>query len=450
MSELNALAPSIKKRRIIGSVCALALYAGLAAGAITLEMRPEWKTQTIDRLQETHLQALEFSSNTIDAMSWYAQQKSEQIMEVRLPEFQMPEIELPQISMPDFEWPDIKLPEMPKLPEISMPSFEWPDIKLPALPELPEISLPSLTLPELPTFSMPDFQIQARLNSFENGVRDINKALLSFLNERIQNAHNHIINLEHWMHTSTDNVVNGLSAQYNNLISSSYEFITDINASIPTLPSLEVPSFAMADFAPETELEVAQIKPAAGIETTTNAPEETAPSPKEEQSPYMYELEDPTIEIEAVLVPQKSTVLSSSRDGKIKKIHFDNGEMFRKGDVLISYDCDDLQAEYEALSFKKSLTQQKSARSAKLLMLDLISGIEQMEIENETAKAEFEARIVEARMQSCEIRAAYDGRVTNRLANDNEYTRTDRVLMEIGSLDDLEVDPCCLRAGCAG
>ncbi|MFP4313057.1 MAG: efflux RND transporter periplasmic adaptor subunit [Alphaproteobacteria bacterium] len=177
---------------------------------------------------------------------------------------------------------------------------------------------------------------------------------------------------------------------------------------------------------------------ASGDENYTFEPVENAPI--EARPSFRYEIEDPAIEVEGVLVPQNATVISSSRDGKIASINFDNGDMFQKGDILIEYECEDIKAELAAAEAEKVLTEKRSMRNEKLLKLDIISDIEHLGFKTEDVKAAAQARIVEQRIEQCYIRAAYDGRVTNKLANEHEYTRTDRVLMEVASLDDLEVE----------
>lgn len=161
---------------------------------------------------------------------------------------------------------------------------------------------------------------------------------------------------------------------------------------------------------------------------------------KDSESAYRYAVEDKTLDVEGVLVPQKSTVISSSKDGKIAAIHFDNGEMFRKDDILVEYECKDLKAELEIAEAEKDYTHKRTMRHEKLLNLDIISDIDHLGIKTEDIKAAGQAKIIASRMEQCYIRAAYDGRVTNRLANPHEYTRSDRVLMEVASLDDLEIE----------
>jgi multidrug resistance efflux pump len=99
-----------------------------------------------------------------------------------------------------------------------------------------------------------------------------------------------------------------------------------------------------------------------------------------------------------------------------------------------------LKAELEATEARSALSQKKSSRSEELFKLDIISDIERLNLETEVETTQAERDIILARMESCVIRAPYDGRVTNRMANPDEYTRTDRVLLEVASLDDLELE----------
>ncbi len=169
----------------------------------------------------------------------------------------------------------------------------------------------------------------------------------------------------------------------------------------------------------------AQIEPAAG---------DTAPPP----STFAQDAQE--IQVEAVLVPQQVTVVSSSRDGRIKAIHVDNGDTFKKGDLLIEYDCDDLTAETDIVAAEKDLAAKKTEGTEKLFKLDLISDLEKIDTETKTRQVDARIRLYQARMQQCNIYAGFNGRVTNRLANANEYTRTDRVLMEIASADPLRAE----------
>ncbi len=177
-----------------------------------------------------------------------------------------------------------------------------------------------------------------------------------------------------------------------------------------------------------------------------NAPEpsaETSPkvvvTPPAKQKP-MWDSDADAVTVDAVLVPRSSTVISSSQDGKIADIPLQNGDSFHEGDVLIQYDCADLEAEAEMAGYQKDLTQVKSDGLNQLFKLDIISDIDRMNIETENRQAKAKMKIYKSKLSSCTIKADFDGHVTKRLANAGEYTRTDRVLMEVASDEPLEIE----------
>ena len=146
-----------------------------------------------------------------------------------------------------------------------------------------------------------------------------------------------------------------------------------------------------------------------------------------------FPVEDQSLSVDTVLVPQERMVISSTRDGKIGSILARNGDSFEKGDVLLEYRCADVHAEKKALEDEQELAQTKLEAGSKLFKLDMISRSEQLELKAKHSQVEARQAKIDARMERCKIRAPFDGRVVERLANEGEYTRTDRVLMEIVS-----------------
>ncbi len=195
------------------------------------------------------------------------------------------------------------------------------------------------------------------------------------------------------------------------------------------------------DSLPELRLtRTAAAKTDAAPPDTLNALQPSSGQDNATEQQYDYQASEQSLDAEGVLVPQKTTVISSSHDGKINRIYFDDGDLFKKGEVLVTYTCEDLRAELETVESEYKLFAEKGSRGEKLFKLDIISEIEKMDMESELTKARARRGVLMARMQNCVIRAAYDGRVVNRLANDNEYTRTDRVLMEVASTESLDVE----------
>ncbi len=150
--------------------------------------------------------------------------------------------------------------------------------------------------------------------------------------------------------------------------------------------------------------------------------------------------EQPDLNVEAVLVPRQITVISSSQDGRIANIPVNHGDHFKKGDLLIAYDCSNLRAEADIAKIEKNYTQKRLKGNDSLFKLDIISDLDRAGAQIEDQKATVKDALYQSRLKDCDIRAEFDGRVTNRLANAGEYTRTDRVLLEVASDESLQVE----------
>jgi membrane fusion protein (multidrug efflux system) len=224
---------------------------------------------------------------------------------------------------------------------------------------------------------------------------------------------------------SVSNTVEGTKivlAQTAQSLVSKFDWQDNDNGTIPQ--NIEVASL-------DDAIMLAGIEPSAGGAGASDEPP---------QIEYEFDVAEDNIISEVVLVPREKTVISSSRDGKIKVINFANGDTFQEGDILLEYECKDIRAEIDAASFEQKLAGQKMLTTSRLYDLNIASKIdrEQATVEKNVARAK--QSIAQSKLDSCIIRAQFDGRVVKRLANANEYTRTDRVLMEIASTGTLDAE----------
>lgn len=159
---------------------------------------------------------------------------------------------------------------------------------------------------------------------------------------------------------------------------------------------------------------------------------------------HLEEINFPTIEqnldVDMVLVPQDRMVISSTRDDKIQSIFVRNGDSFEKGDILLEYRCAEIHAEKKAFEEEKELTQAKLRAASDLFNLNMISRSEKLELQVEDTQADARKANIDAKMERCKIRAPFDGRVVERLSHEGEYTRTERVLMEIIAEESLKAE----------
>jgi membrane fusion protein, multidrug efflux system len=191
---------------------------------------------------------------------------------------------------------------------------------------------------------------------------------------------------------------------------------------------------------------LSQFEPAAGqssLPSSQPPSQEILPSSQPQESVAFssrWNVDQEELVVEAVLVPRSMVVISSSHDGRIAELPFSHGDRFKKGDVLVRYACPDLDAEAAIMAQEEDLSRFKAKEAEELFKLDVISNLERKDLAVKDAQTGLKRKAVEARLEDCVIRADFNGRVAKRLANAGEYTRTDRVLMEVVSDEALQAE----------
>lgn len=296
----------------------------------------------------------------------------------KLPKPKIPQLTLPKVTFPKVTFPSLAFPKLPAIKAPQIPRFEMPEVKLPPYNKKASRRYASATICALFITSL----FLGNVFSMMPSIKDLSQIAIVKKN--------------------------------------AFAFAKIEQPASPSAQTLNA------------------VEPAAGyaqLETSVIEPDD-----EDLNDGYKYEIEQSVLEVETVLVPHATTVISSSRDSKIKSINFDNGERFKKGDILVEYTCADARAEVEIAKTQRELAEEKKTASYKLFKLDIISNIERLELETETKQAEARAALQKSRLEDCFIRAEYDGRVVKRLANAGEFTRTDRVLMEVASLETLKAE----------
>lgn len=353
-----------------------------------------------------------------------------------LPRFKLPKISIPRIRfiLPQIRMPRFSLPALPSLsiPKFHLPTIKWPQFSIPSI-EIPKITFPTFDLPRVriptvswPTVSWPTLSLPKL--SWPKLPRPSFKRSISVPTPAVfRTPKSKPIQYEKTFAT----------AAFCGFVICAFAigFMTHIG--VKAADSRAMNFIKNADILPFSSknlgFELNDLIPAAGGDDGSDQHSDI-------DAKGHYQIEEDTLDVEAVLIPRETTVISSSQDSKIKSINFDNGELFKKGDILVEYGCKDVRAEVEIAKTQQALTAKQASTSHKLFKLDIISDLEKLEIESENKQAKARIDLYESRMDACFIRAEYDGRVVKRLANAGEFTRTDRVLMEIASLGHLKAE----------
>ncbi|MDQ6986550.1 MAG: efflux RND transporter periplasmic adaptor subunit [Mariprofundaceae bacterium] len=130
--------------------------------------------------------------------------------------------------------------------------------------------------------------------------------------------------------------------------------------------------------------------------------------------------------------------LSSVMDARIKRITVQEGSGFRKGGLLIEFDCALENAELSRATATYETATERAQISQELVELDSISKLELVTAKSEAVKARAEQRIWQEKVRRCRIYAPYNGHVAALHVQAYEYARAGDKLMKI--LDDTQFE----------
>lgn len=125
---------------------------------------------------------------------------------------------------------------------------------------------------------------------------------------------------------------------------------------------------------------------------------------------------------------------------RIKKMPKRDGEAFKAGDVLITFDCRRYVAEVNAAKAGMRAKELVMANNRKLLQRGAAGANDVKISEAEYLHAQAEMMAVQARTGSCEFRAPFDGLLVERIAQEHESPAANQPLIRIVDTTQLEVE----------
>lgn len=147
-----------------------------------------------------------------------------------------------------------------------------------------------------------------------------------------------------------------------------------------------------------------------------------------------------SVPVRGVIRAIEQAQLSTDLMARVASIGFRTGERFKKGDLLISFECERYRAEAqsaEAVWREMNLTLDSNQQLEKFRAV----GRHDVEISKaRVAKAEAEARSLKSRVSQCEIVAPYDGRVSELSINVYEQPQANKPFLSIVGDGKLEIE----------
>jgi len=144
--------------------------------------------------------------------------------------------------------------------------------------------------------------------------------------------------------------------------------------------------------------------------------------------------------IRAQLVPRDFTTLSSEISARIDRIATRAGEHFKKGEVLVVFDCVAQRAQAAKMRAIELAAEKTVAVNEQLAALKSIGALELEVSQAEVVKAKADVAIAEATVSKCAIAAPFSGVTVDERARAFQYLPPGQPLLDI--LDDrsLEVE----------
>ena len=145
-------------------------------------------------------------------------------------------------------------------------------------------------------------------------------------------------------------------------------------------------------------------------------------------------------ESRALVVASQEAVLSSELAARITSISVKEMERFKKGDLLIQFDCSLYEAQKDVVRANENSALIKLKSDEQMLQMRSIGKYELELSISEYEKAKSELRIAELNLERCEIRAPFDGAVEEVVVNAFESIQPQVELMKIIKTDVLELE----------
>lgn len=143
--------------------------------------------------------------------------------------------------------------------------------------------------------------------------------------------------------------------------------------------------------------------------------------------------------VRGVIKPRDEVLYSSKIAARISQMPYKEGERFKKGAVLVAFDCSRLRAELNAAWAANRASQQLLRQN---MELDSYNAIGKSEVQIARAKADqsaSEAGALQAQLQDCSIVAPFSGIVVEKKAQQHENAAPGQELTRVLNDDDLEV-----------
>jgi membrane fusion protein (multidrug efflux system) len=175
-------------------------------------------------------------------------------------------------------------------------------------------------------------------------------------------------------------------------------------------------------------------------ELTSSNPAPTSSKLTVEAVKVSYKPLDYAIRVTGTIMADEEVTLTSEVSARVDKIQFKEGMNVSKGQLLVSLNDDELQAELEKLQYNKKLFEDAEFRQRKLLESEAISR-EEYEVALTTLNTALaEIKLLETRKDKHKIRAPFSGTIGLRDLSEGTYITPGTSIANIYRIDPVKID----------
>ncbi len=143
--------------------------------------------------------------------------------------------------------------------------------------------------------------------------------------------------------------------------------------------------------------------------------------------------------IRTQLSARDAVVLSSELAAKIDQLPLRDGESFKRGELLVAFDCSLNEAQLKKAQATAESAKQLVLVNKRLAELNSIGALEMQTSENKAKEAEADVNYTQASVRKCIINAPFNGRIARRLVANHQYVNMGTPLLDILDSNQLEV-----------
>ncbi|MDH5563099.1 MAG: efflux RND transporter periplasmic adaptor subunit [Nitrospirota bacterium] len=144
--------------------------------------------------------------------------------------------------------------------------------------------------------------------------------------------------------------------------------------------------------------------------------------------------------VRGVVKPSEEAVISSELQARVKRMPFRDGQAFKKGNLLVEFDCEKYWAELAAAQAELEAREKTALNNQELAKLNGIGQLEVDVSESEVKQAKAAVRSANVAVRHCKITAPFSGRVAKTLVHPHESVNPYDEVMSVLNDKNFEIE----------